>query len=373
MRRVISVSFTILLLMFLFLSMLSGQTQRKYKIGVVIYDNTAPLIVGVVKYFKEHIAPAFNVEFIVSDAIRDSNHEISFLENCAANGAKGIIALYNTTDFEIVAKKCQQLGLYYIYGANLSDRDLEIFRKYRVMLGGIGQDDYKIMYDMAKYFLENGARKIVMATGGKDIGVKLFIDRYRGVVDAIKDFEKQNPSVKIDFKEFGGFPNEQWFAQQAQMIATNPDVIIASFEGEYFWLQPLINSGKAGKIKLGVISTVNDLLAKGVEQNYIHYAAAIYPQLFGFSFAFLYNALTGYVNDFKVKGEPINARFKLAVITSKEDMKKWLDLINDKVPPISADDLKKVCKVFNRKATLNDFLKLLEETSYNDILMRRKK
>lgn len=367
-----TISILILILLLLLANFSQAQTLRKFKIGVVVYDNTAPLIQGVVKYYREHIAPAFNVEFIVSENIQDSNHEISFIENCAASGAKGIIALYNTTDWEIIAKKCQQLGLYYMYCANLSDKDLAVYRKYRNMLGGIGQDDYKIMYDMAKYFLEKGARKIVMATGGKDIGVKLFIDRYRGVVDAIKDFQKQYPNEKIDFKELGGFPNEQWFAQQAQLIATNPDVIIASFEGEYFWLQPLINAGKAGKIKLGVVSTINDLLVKGFDQGYIHYAAAFYPQLFGFNFAFLYNALTGYVNYFKVGGEPINARFKLAVITTKEDMRKWLDLINDKTPPISADDLKTICRAFNRKATLNDFLKLLNETSYEDIIRRRK-
>lgn len=348
--------------------------EQHYKVGVIVYDNTDLQQQAINKYFTEYLGPAFNVEFIISDAIQDSNGEISFLENCASKGAKGIIAFYNVTDPKIIYDKCKELGMYYILGAsNPSPAELEAASGNPFYVGGIGSasGDYSSAYEMTKTFLEGGARKIGVATGGKDFGVKMFIDRYNGVVDAIKDFEAKNPGTKITLDEFGGFPNDAWFASQAKMIASNPDAIIATFAGEFLWHQPLSDAGKAGKIKLGTISSMNPVAAQAFADGSLHFLAAIYPQMTGLNFAALYNYMTGYGDDFKDNGKPIVIDIPMPNIKTADEMNKWMEVINAEVPPYSAEDLKKVCKAFNPNATYKDLYDLCMACKYEDILARR--
>ncbi|ADQ08045.1 ABC-type sugar transport system periplasmic component-like protein [Caldicellulosiruptor hydrothermalis 108] len=352
----------------------SNVPKQKYKIGVIVYDNSDVMQQEINKYFTQHLAPAFNVEFIISDAIKDSNGEISFIENCAAKGVKGIIAFYNVTDFKKILNLCKQHKIYYVLGAmNPDEKMLKAAEGNPYFLGGVGpgNSDYSAMYKMTKKFLEDGARSIVLPTGGKDWSVKMFIDRYNGVKDAIKDFEAKHPGVKIKVYEFGGFPNDAWFATQAKMIALNPDAIVATFSGEFLWVQPLKDAGKAGKIKLGTLSSINPVAAQAMKEGVLHFLAGIYPQMTGLNFALLYNAMTGYAKDFKKDGKPVVITTDVAIIQSAQEMDKWMKIVYGKVPPYSADDLKKVCKVFNPKATYNDFVKLCKECNYNDIIKRR--
>jgi hypothetical protein len=63
----------------------------------------------------------------------------------------------------------------------------------------------------------------------------------------------------------------------------------------------------------------------------------------------------------------------MPVIQSPKQMKDWMAIIEGPVRPYSADDLKKVCKKFNPKATYGDLLKLSEAASYDDVVARIKK
>ncbi len=382
MRKVVKKLLVIAMVLMMSIGALAGcgskdegtKASESYKVGVVVYDNTDLQQQAINKYLTEHIGPAFNVEFIISDAIKDSNGEISFLENCASKGAKGIMAYYTVTDPQILANKCKELGLYYILGAaNPGEKDLEAFKSNELMLGGIGpkNGDYDASYEMAKAFLEDGARDIAMATGGKDMGVQMFIDRFNGVQDAIKDFEASNSGEKVNLTEFAGFPSDAWFAQQAQVIASNPDAIIASFSGEFLWVQPLTEAGKAGEIKLGTLSSLNDVTAKAFEENKLHFLGGIYPQMTGLNFAVLYNAMSGHAEEFKDNGNPVNLEVNIINVKSADDMKKWMEVINAEVPPYSADDIKKVCKAYNEKATYEDLVELTEASGYEDIVARR--
>ena len=353
-----------------------AKPTEKFKVGVVVFSNTDLMIQAVNKYYNEYLGPEFNVEFIVSESIKDSNQEISFLENVASKGAKGIIAAYSVTDPRVLYNKCRELGLYYVWGMrNMEPKEFEAAIGNPFIIGGIGPatGDYEASYNMTKSFLDGGARKLGMATGGKDFGVKIFVDRYRGVKDAIRDFETKNPNAKIAFDEFGGFVTDAWFASQARMIASNPDAIIAPFSAEFLWLQPLTNAGKAGKIKMGAFSTVLPITAQAMADGKLHYVAAQYPQMAGPSFALLYNAMTGFSKDFTDKGDPVFVNIKLPEVTTAELMNKWLGVVNAKVPPYSVNDLKKVCKKFNPAATYRDFVNLAKAGSYDDIVARRSK
>lgn len=352
----------------------SGILEEKVKIGVVVYDNTDLQQQGQNKYLKDHIAKEFNCEFIISDAIKDSNQELSFIENCKSKGAKGIIAYYTVTDPQKLFNKLKELEMYYVLGAsNLGKKELAAAKGNEFIVGGVGPatGDYDSAYEMTKSFLEQGARKLVIATGGKDLGVSIFVDRYKGFKDAIKDFESKNANEKVTVEEMGGFPNDAWFASQAKMISSNPDAIIATFSGEFLWLQPLADQKKAGKIKLGTISSLNDVSAKAFSDGSLNYLSAMYPQITGLSFALLYDTIAGNGKVYRNDGEPFNYDMKMVNVKSAGEMKKWMEVLKADVPPYSADDLKKVMKVTNSKATLDNFKDLCATSSYDDIVARR--
>ena len=65
---------------------------ESYKIGVVVFSNTDLEQQATNEYLKDYLAPKFNVEFIFSEDIDDADAEMTFLENCAAAGCKGILA-----------------------------------------------------------------------------------------------------------------------------------------------------------------------------------------------------------------------------------------------------------------------------------------
>ncbi len=358
----------------------SAQTQEqaqtpapeKFKVGVIVYDNTDLQQQAVNKYFTDHIGPAFNTEFIFSDAIKDSVQEISFIENCASKGAKGIVGCYQASNKKVLYDKCKELGMYYVY-ADINDKDLVAAAGNDYFLGGTSTaaGDYESAYAMTMSFMEGGARKIGAATGGASFGVRMFIERQRGINEAVKDFEAKNPGTKITLDIIEGFPNDTWFASQAKMIASNPDAIIATFSGEFLWLQPLTDAGKAGKIKLGTITSLNAVSEQAMLDGKINYIGAIYPQIYGPRFALLYNAMSGYAKEFTDNGNVANISIKNIDIKSVEDMKKWVEVMKLPNPPYSADDLKKVCKAFNPAATYQDWANLAKAYSYEDVVARR--
>lgn len=65
-------------------------------------------------YFSKYIAPKYNVEFIFSEAIRDINSLVSFIENAADAGADALID-YSTTDYEGAARETKKRGMKYVY------------------------------------------------------------------------------------------------------------------------------------------------------------------------------------------------------------------------------------------------------------------
>lgn len=342
------------------------------KIGLVVYDNTDLFTQTVVEYFEDYIGPAFNVEFIISDAIKNSNQEISFLENCSSKGATGIIGMYSASDIRIVMNKCEELGMYYVTGDPSEDKASKVGDN-PYYLGGVttSEGDYQSAYDMTTFFLEKGARKIGVPTGGASFGVKMFVERVRGIDEAVADFEAKNPDETIVVEKFDGFPSDSWFASQAQMLSSDFDAIAATFSGEFLWLQPLIDSGKADDIMLGSISAFNVVSKQAVLDGYIDYLGAVYPSVYSIHFTMLYNGMTGHGDFIRVDNQPITVSAKNVDVSSTEEMEKWVVLLDSDIPPYSVEDIKKVLKIYNEEATIEDIFVYATSEDYESVLSRR--
>ena len=348
---------------------------EKYKIGVITYDPTDLTQAAIFKYLNGYLAPALNVEFVISQAITDSSAEISFYENCAAQGVKGILNFYTVTDWRVVFDKMAELEMYFVIPmSTMPDYEIEYAKDNPYILGGIGSSgDYVGFKEMTTSFLEAGARSLVVASGGKAYGIQMFIDRVQGVEDAVAEFKAANPGTEIEIQEFGGFPNDPAFsATQGQMIA-NPDAVIATFAGDFLWVQPLKEAGKAGQIMLGTYTSMNEVSGAAVKDGTMSFVVATYPEQVGAAVALLYNHMAGHGSDFRNNGLAVSVDQPVVTWQSAADVDKWQALLGAEEPPYSAADLKGVIKAFNPSATLADLIALAEACTYEDIVARRSK
>ena len=136
-------------------------------------------------------------------------------------------------------------------------------------------------------------------------------------------------------------------------------------------MQPLSDAGKAGVIKLGGVSSINDVSVQAMEDGTLNWWGGKYAAMAGPPFALLYNWMTGYAADFGENGAGVFIPQSWIEITSATEMENWLTLINAPVPPYSADDLKAVCKAINPSATLDDLKALALASKHDDVVARR--
>lgn len=84
---------------------------KSYKIGIVNQDLNA-LALERKTYLEEYVGPAFNVEFMFSEAIDNADSEIAFIDNAITSGAQAIIS-YRSSDFVRMANYCNDKGIWY--------------------------------------------------------------------------------------------------------------------------------------------------------------------------------------------------------------------------------------------------------------------
>ncbi len=130
--------------------------HETFKIGLAFADMSNENLERI-DYLKNYVAPKYNVEFIVSEALESAEAELNFIENAQISGAKGILS-FAPTYWEQAGNKCQELGIYYAVQrtADTSSIDgLEYF------CGGFGSQQSSTAEQMkiaAEKFLADGEK-----------------------------------------------------------------------------------------------------------------------------------------------------------------------------------------------------------------------
>ncbi|MBE7720783.1 MAG: S-layer protein [Lacrimispora celerecrescens] len=88
------------------------QDFKKFKIGVAEVQANDESIQRR-SYFEDYVAPRYNVEFVFSEQVSDTEKLLTFIENCADAGCDAVIS-YNNDDIEQMTQVCQEYGMKYI-------------------------------------------------------------------------------------------------------------------------------------------------------------------------------------------------------------------------------------------------------------------
>lgn len=115
-------------------------------------DPSEPFIIGVCEYqandesvvrkdyFENYLGPAYNVEFIFSEPITDTESELTFIENIVQAGADAYISFRSESTNQL-AQVCEEYGLYYCVNSNRNDTIDDAFKQnYKYFTGCFSAD-----------------------------------------------------------------------------------------------------------------------------------------------------------------------------------------------------------------------------------------
>ncbi|MCM8710328.1 hypothetical protein M2651_04720 [Clostridium sp. SYSU_GA19001] len=344
--------------------------KETIKIAVETYDPTASQFITMQKYFK-YLQNYLNVEFIYSEKLNSAEDELAFIESAASAGAKGVIGYYNVSGKQAV-QKAVDLGMYY-YGAAENTEIYSAFKTNKYYLGGVnlGKSDYEGGYAMTKGLIDAGCKNLILSSGGANFGVPIFVERVKGAKAAIEEANKAGKDVKI-VKEVPGFPDEAFFAAQAEALGGDVDGVIATFGGSDFWFQPIETAGKKDKVKIATIASIDDAYKTAFEEGRMASLVSELTENFAMAIPMIVNAVEGNSDVIRqADGSAANFAGKTNVINDKDTFNKFYKVQNEGIWAYGGEDMQKLVKGFNKDVKYEDYQKLISASDINSIFERR--
>lgn len=326
---------------------------EKYVIGVGEYMSGAEAVTRKA-YFENYIAPAYNVEFIFSEPLGDTEAELSFVENIVQAGADAYIG-FRADDAEQIAQVCEEYGLYYCINSNRNAASEAAFTGgYSHFLGAFAADQ-PATGDLFRDWLnevasESGEEGFMIASGLAFNGVVQHYECTVAILDALQkkydlEFTDSIENIAVTSAPLevsndkgihiyiypGSVKNETWlqgisaglqsgkYQVFLQAIPTFSQTAVVVDEVEHTYNM---------NIKTASMASISDALTNAFHTQDMFgnpsldmATVKITSLLSGLSFVKVYNALTGY-NELNrdANDEPIESLFKIWSVTTTEEL-----------------------------------------------------
>ena len=330
--------------------------EEKVKIGFVAFDTTADQYLACMDYF-DYLSNYFNIEIMSSESLADAEGELNFISDCAAAGCKAIIGYYNEAKAES-AKAAMDLGMYYWGGFGGDEEAYDAVKDNELYLGGytLGDAEYNAGRSMAEALIEQGCEKIALCSGGAAFGVPMFVDRTAGFNDAVKEAQDAGKTVEVVYTVEGWPGTDSFTADQAAVLDMDIDAIASTFDVA-MWFQPLMNSPKAGSVKLAAIGevgdTYHDFFNDGVVTCIVYDCEEV---VFGNAIPMILNSVNG-DGDVVRNADGTAALFPVQrwTVTSPEEYNAIYDLHDSGTYAVTGEDVAQLIKAYNPEITADAF------------------
>lgn len=373
----------------------SGQTDGKtdaYKIGVAVYDVTDDEVIAFRDYLTGYITECFpEVEFCYSYAIRSEEDEMKFLEDTCAKGVDGIMS-FITYNLEKEVAYCESQGVYYMLASGtVSKEQYEAVADNPYFLGVVGpgsEIEYEAGVQMAQYFIdEMEGDSYILFTGGAAIGnemhrlrsvgaLHVFAERFGDLGQSTEELAVTEEPVRLTLGDthltvFPGYTTREETGAKAREEMENGDYDYAL---SMFSMYNMVNIFRKEGIRQGVIDcysmTNKDLFADGT----LCYVAGKYSSTIGPSFAAMYNAVTGYAEEFRENGRAFQMTQGYWISKSGQEYNDQYALATGiYVNAYNYEDLGSVMKAYDEGADFEKLKALTESWTYEEAEARRAK
>lgn len=368
---------------------MAAETEGQYVIGVPVYDLNDDQVMAFRDYLENYIGVQFeNVEFLYSQSIHSAEEEMAFIQDCIDYGADGILA-FNSYDLKAEVELCSSNGVYYLKPSSTpSKEDFDLVADDPYFLGYFGpgtQMEYQAGAEMAQWFTKQDfGKNYVIFSGGASLGNAMHKERTMGILDEIEaaagskfeisteELACSSEPVTVTAGEYtvticGGYIAMEPFTETAREVlkeTEKKDVILSV-------IPPASLTEEFKGAKVGIIdcytATNSELYANGNLQ----YLCGKYSSIIGPAFAAMYNALTGYAEDFREDGKAFSIIQGFWTSEDAEDFNKKYELSAGIAKnAYSYSDILEVIKEHNPEATLDDLRELGESWEYEAALER---
>ena len=367
----------------------NDNADQKHKIGVIVYNTSDEEVIGFRDYLKGYIEKTFEiVEFVYSGSIQTQEEEMAFIQQACDNGVEGFMS-FRTFDLKAEVELCEKNQAYYLLASGTVDDDeFDSVADNPWFLGMFGpgiEQEYRAGLDMAKHFAkEDGATGFFLLSGGAGSGNEMHYQRTLGMLNGLSTLagvtfgqpaEELAAVTQTTVVSAGpyrvtivpGYMSQDESLNKATNVYTNGtyDTVLAALNVGNF--APVIRGAK-----LGMVDSYNTRNLQLYTNGILHYLVGKYSSSVGPAFALMFNALTGYAEDFRDDGKAIKVAQSFWTSDSAEDFnEKYALSQRETMNAYTFDDLKAVCKVFNKDADLVHLIALAQASSYEAVLARR--
>ena len=353
--------------------------RSEHRIGVAVYDVTDDEVTAFREYLTDYIKKCFpEVDFCYSYAIRSAEDEMKFLEDACAEGVEGIMS-FITYDLAAEVDYCASKGIYYMLASGtVTDEAYEAVADEPYFLGVVGpglEIERQAGADMAEYFInEMEGDSYILFTGGAAIGNEMHRMRSVGALEVFeKYFGDLGQSVEklavtedavkltagnIGLTVFPGYTTREDVEKRAveELESTEYDLVLSMFS-----MYSMVDVLKKEGVKQGVIDcysmTNKALFANGT----LCYVAGKFGSTIGPSFAAMYNAVTGYGDEFRENGRAFQMTQGYWLSKNKKEYNDQYALATGiYVNAYDYEDLCSVMKVYDGKASFEKLKALAE-------------
>ncbi len=361
-----------------------------HKIGVAVYNVFDDEVIAFRDYLTGYIKECFpEVEFCYTDSIRSEEDEMQFLEDACAEGAEGIMS-FITYNLPREVAYCESQGVYYMLASGtVSEEDYEAVADNPYFLGVTGpgsEIERQAGSDMAEYFIsEMEGDSYILFTGGASIGNEMHHLRSIGALEVFEEhFGDLGASVEelavtkepvrlapggIRLTIYPGYTSREEVAKAVTEELENNDY---DFALSMFSMYSVVDVFRKEDIRQGVVDcysmTNKNLFADGT----LCYVAGKYSSTIGPSFAAMYNAVTGYAEEFREDGRAFQMTQGYWVSKSEEEYNAKFALATGiYVNAYNYEDLGSVMKVYDETAGFERLKALTEAWIYEEAEARR--
>ena len=365
------------------------EEQHIHKIGVVVYDLKDEQVQAFREYMEGYLGENFSdVDFLYSAGVTTDVEEMEFLNNAIAAGVEGIIA-FNSFDLEKEVSLCASHGVYYLRPSSTTDpEDFAKVEDNPYFLGYFGpgnEMEYQAGYDMAAYFAkEQITDNYLLLSGGAGTNV-MHEQRAEGMLDALQEaygvqFDQSSTELasasepvsveagNLKVTVFPGYIGVPDVGQQAvaEFEKDQAGVVMSTIP-----VQSIADS--LGNASLGTVDCYTETNGKLFKNGNLKYLCGKYESIIGPAFAAIYNAVTGYSEDFREDGKAFAIQQGFWTSTDYQDFQEKYELSSGiTLNAYNYEDLLEVCKAHNPNATLDDLKELAGAWDFDSAVQRRK-
>ena len=369
--------------------MKSVEGAESHKIGVLVYNIADEEVIAFRDYLENYIAEVYpGVTFIYSESINSQEEEMAYIQQACDEGADGILS-FNSYDLKAEVDLCAQNQVYYMMASgSVSDEayDSVCENEYFVGVIGPGSDlEYNTASDMAEYFVgQKYGDEYFILSGGSNMGNEMHLQRTVGILDKLQ--EMYGVTFDQTSEEIALSQDPIHVESGSLKVCVTPgyldfDVFFDAAKAEYeedhysvvLSVLPIVDMSYVVKgAKLGIIDSYNTRNLQLFTNGQLNYVAGKYSSIIGPSFAAMYNAISGYAEDFREDGKAFRLTQGFWSSSDAKDYEEKYNMANSVVMnAYNYEDLGKVCKTYNPDATLEDLKELAGAYTYEDALARR--